>query len=316
MGCSQGAIAKLLVEPGASTHTFDASSERYDFLYEDIAKSGRLVGGRAITGTRSNYAQRMRLGHYSVGGRLGMYSCAGDLDLWLPRVLGGAESTDVFDVSDDLATNGTFGILINRVGGTFEYSDCLVNSCFWRGKAGPGGNEPELIEQVLDIMSLDEDATTAWPVSIADLGTGDNRSPYIMGDSTVTIGGTAYPIKDFVILVDNRLQPRWVNSLAPSTVCPGDRIVMLRVTMPFTASSAAVFTGIYKNASRSTGVTSTIVFAPSGKGYSTTFTFTGLQWVQTSPSVRGKREIDLVVDFVARKTGSASELVVTNDSTA
>ena len=29
-----GSLAKLIVEPGASTHTFDSNSEPYAFIYE------------------------------------------------------------------------------------------------------------------------------------------------------------------------------------------------------------------------------------------------------------------------------------------
>jgi hypothetical protein len=89
---------------------------------------------------------------------------------------------------------------------------------------------------------------------------------------------------------------------------------MLRVTFPFTVAADAVLSGIYQNANRHTGVTATIVMTATGAACSTTWTFTGLQWAQVSPTVPGKRDIRLMVDFVARKTGSAQELVVTNDS--
>lgn len=321
MGCTQGSQAKLLVEPGSSDYTFDSDSERYDFLYESIAKQGRLVGGRAITGTRSAYANVMREGHYSVGGKLGMYTNPSDLDLWLPRILGGPETGtggDTFEVAEALTGSDVdFGMLIDRVGGIFQYDDCLVNSCFWRGKAGPGDGEPELIEQVLDIMALDETLGTSWPSPAPELSVADNRSPYIMADSTVTIGTTTYAIKAFVILIDNRLEPRWVNSTKPTALCPRERVVMVRMTFPFTASDDAVFSGLYQNSSRHDGVSASIAFAPSGKGYSTTFNFEGLQWVQQSPGVQGKREIPLTLDFVARKTSvDTDEVSVANDSSA
>jgi hypothetical protein len=91
---------------------------------------------------------------------------------------------------------------------------------------------------------------------------------------------------------------------------------MLRAVFPFTASQDAVLSGLYQNANRAAGVTSTIVLRPSGSAFGTTFTFTGLQWSQVSPRVEGKTAIPLQIDFFARKTGAASELVVTNDNTA
>jgi hypothetical protein len=313
MGCSQGALSKLLVEPGASPHTFDANSEIYDFLSESIQKQGNLVGGKGIAGTRSNFANRIREGSYTVGGKLSTYTCAKDLDFWLPRILGASENADVFDLDDALPS---FGVMVNRVAGTFKYSDCYVDKAMWRCQAGPGDGEPEVVEQVLIIQALAEDSTASYPGSPPTLSTASNRNPYITADGVMTIGGTAYKFHDFIIVVDNHLQPRWVNSLTPTALCPQDRTVMLRVTFPFTAAADAILSGIYQNASRHSGVTADITMTLSGVSCSTKWQFTGLQWAQVSPEVPGKTDLRLTVDFVARKTGAASELVVTNDSVA
>lgn len=310
MACSQGALSKLLVEP--LTGTFDSSSEIYDFLYEDIRKQGTLVGTKTITGSRSNYANRVRAGSYQVGGRISTYTCPADLDLWLPRILGAAEAADEFDVADALPT---FRVMINRVAGTFQYNNCYVDKAIWRCQGGPGDGEPEVVEQILVIQGLSEDSTVSLPGTLPTLSTASNRTPYVAAEGVLTIGGTPYVFNDFVLLVDNHLQPRWVNSLAPTALCPQDRTVALRVTFPFTAASDAVLSGIYQNASATTGVTATIAMTLT-IGCSTTFTFTGLQWAQVSPTVPGKTDLRLTVDFVARKTGSDSEIVVTNDSAA
>lgn len=309
--CAQGSQARMLIEPGALP--FDADSTAIEFLYEDIAKQGRLIGGRGIAGTRSQFANRMVEGSYAVTGTLGTYTSAADLDLFLPLVLGTAENADLFVPAEGVLP---FYILIDRVGGIFQYNDCYVNRAVWRGGAGPGDSEPELIEQVLEIMGKSEDATVSWPAIPPAISTTSNRTPYILSHGVLTIGATPFAIKNFTLLVDNHLQPRWVNSLTATAICPSDRTVLLRVTVPFTAADDAVFSGLYKHASRHTGVTSTLVFTPTVvAGLSTTFTFTGLQWVQQSPPVRGKREIELTIDFVARKTGSNPEISVTNDST-
>lgn len=67
---AQGSQARLCFEPGAAPHTFDTSSEPYDFLYEGLRKQGRIVGGRGIRGTRSRSVERTRQGAYPVGGRI------------------------------------------------------------------------------------------------------------------------------------------------------------------------------------------------------------------------------------------------------
>lgn len=311
-GCSQGALSRLLVEPGASPHTFDVNSEIYDFNYETIAKQGTLVGGKGIAGTRSNFANRIREGSYLIAGQLSTYACPADLDYWLPRILGKAEAADVFDVDDSLQP---FGLLLNRVAGTFKYSDCYVNRALWKCEAGPGDGDPEVIEQILDIYAMAEDSTASWPGSVPTLSTAVNRNPFICADGTLTIGGVNYYFHEFTILVHNHIQPRWVNSLTPTALCPQDRTVMLRASFPFTSTADAVLSGLYQNASRHSGVTASLVMRQTASAYGTTWTFTGLQWAQVSPTVGGKKEIVLSIDFVARKTGAASELVVTNDNT-
>ena len=309
MTCSQGALSALLIEPGASAHTFDANSEIYDFLYEGVQKRGRIIGGRAITGSRSQYAMPTREGHYQIGGPLATYTNSADLDLWLPRILGAAESTNTFELAETIPA---FGMLIDRVGGILQYDDLVVNSCLWKAQAGPGDSEPEFVEQVLTVVGKTETLGTSWPGTPPTLSTAANRGSYILSDSVLTVGGTTFAIKSCVMLVDNRVRARWVNSLSATELCPSDRIVMLRVYLPFTASSDAVFSGIYQHASQLTGVTSDITFT--NGSYSTKFAFTGLQWAKTSPVVKGKTEILLPVTFIARKTSTTSELIVTNVS--
>ncbi len=313
MGCAEGALSRFLVEPGSSPYTFDVNSEIYDFNAEDLGKQGTLVGGKGIAGTRSNFANRIREGSYAVGGKISTDTCAADLDLWLPRILGAAEgASDTFDVADSLPS---FGVMLYRVAGTFVYSGCVVDTAIWRGRAGPGDQDAEIIEQILDIQALTEDSTATYPVAPPTLSTAANRLPYQVADGVLTIGATAYQFHDFALVIRNHVQPRWVNSLTPTALCPQDRTVMLRCNFPFTAAADAVLSGIYQLATRHTGVAATLVLRPTGAAYGTTFTFTSLQWAQVSPSVPGKQEIKLQVDFVARKTGTASEIVVTNDNT-
>jgi hypothetical protein len=310
MGCSQGAHSKLLVD---SALPFDASSEIYDFLYEDLQKKGRIVGARGITGSRSQVIERTRLGTYLTSGRIASYTSPYDLDNWLPRILGASPSGDTFALEEALPA---FHVLIDRVGGAFRYGECYVNRGVFRGKAGPGDAEPELIEQIVEIIAQDETADTAaniWPGVEPTLDTSAARVPYIMADGVLTINSTDYYFQEFVLVVDNHLQPRWVNSLTPTAICPSNRTVALRVGFPFTAASDAVFSGLYDLAAAEDGVTATLVFTAGT--VSTTFTFNGLQWADNSPVVQGKQEIPLYIDFISRMKGTDREIVVTNDAT-
>lgn len=302
-GCSQGSQAKLIVETSTS---FSDASEAYDFLYESIQKHGRIVYSNGITGSRSQIVERTRVGSYTVEGRLAMHACPLDLDKWLPRILGTAEVANSFTLAESIPT---FYVLIDRVGGVFRYDYCYVNRGIFRSAAGPGDSAEELVEMVLEIMAKDENTSSTWPDPAPTIGVTSARLPYLFSEGVLTVNGTAYEIKDFVLAIDNFLQPRWVNSLYPSQICPTDRSVRLRTTHPFTATE---FAGLYANASADDGVSATLVFTTGS--LSTTFTMAGLQWADTSPTVRGKQEIPLYLDFVARKKGTDNELVVTNAS--
>ena len=307
MGCSQGALSKLLIDP---TSSFDASSERYDYLWEDVVKNGRIIGARSITGTRSGYTGITREGQYTVGGRISMYTSPADLDNWLPRVLGAAESSDDFALDESIPA---FYMLIDRVGAVFQYNGCYVDRAVWRGSSGPGDEEPELVEQILTVIGQTETLGTSWPSPEPSLSVAANRNPYSMAVSTLTVNGVTYQFNSFVLMVDNHVRPRWVNSLYATALCPADRTVILRVTVPFTSADDAVYSGLYYGNSI-TGVDASLVFT--NTNVSTTFTFTGLQWAQSSPHVEGKKEINLEIDFIARRTGSSGEIEVTNDSNA
>lgn len=301
--CAQGSQARLCVEPGASPHTFDTNSEPYEFLYETIQKRGRIVGGNGIRGTRSAHSARTRLGAYEIGGRLAMNVDPAGLDLWLPRILGATESADSFALAESLPA---FGVLVDRVTQTFAYGDCKVARAMFHGKAGPGDSDPDLIEMVLEILGLSETTGTSYPA--LTLSTASNAAPYVMSDaSTVTIAGASRKIKEFWLVIDNFIEPRYVTgSNAPATLCPKDRMVMLRATFPFDDDHDDLHDLALA------GAAGTLTFT--NGGLSTSFAFGTLQAPANSPTVRGKTEIDITLDLVARMTGSTRELVVTSDS--
>jgi hypothetical protein len=232
-----------------------------------------------------------------------------DLDKWLPRILGAAEGTgggaDQFTVAESLPT---FYMLIHKVAGIFRYDSCYVNRAVFRAQADPEGDN-SLVEMILDIMAKDETLGITWPSPEPALSTAAGRNPYILHEGVLTIDGDDYEIQDFVLAFDNHIQPRWVNSITATELCPISRSVILRTTNPFTATE---FSGLYNNADAKAGVAATLVFT--NGSYSTTFTMAGLQWADTTPVVKGKQEIPLFLDFQARMKGTDREIVVTNVS--
>lgn len=303
-GCSQGAFARLAFDADS---TFDASSNRMDFLYESVQKNQRVVGGNGITGTRSESVERARNGCYLVSGRIGMQPGPADYDHLLPRILGEAEVADVFALAEALPS---YSLLIDKVGSIFRFDGCKTNRAILRGVAGTGDEDQELIDLVLEVMGQTETGGASWAGTIPALGTGTNRVPYTFYEGTFKVNTVSYEIKQFALVIDNMLQPRWVNSLTPTQICPRGRKISLITDNPFTATEYAA---LYGNANAISGIVGELKLT--NGTVSATIAMPGLQWADQTPTVRGKTEIPLTLEFSVRKKGTDAELIWTNDST-
>lgn len=295
---SQGAQSALYVEPGAAAHTFDSSSERYEILSESLVKRGTIIDTNGIRGTRSHASARTRAGIYEVGGTIVMPVSPLMLDLWLPRILGANESTDTFALAETLQP---FGVLVNRVGGLFEYTDCYVGRATFRGQQGSG------ITLELDIRGATEVTGTAAP-SVA-LSHASNNAPYQFYEAVFNLFGGARVTTEWELVIDNMLDVRFANSQSATNIQPSDRIITQRTRHPFTSTEMSALYGL-----AAAGATGSTVITMGGM--STTFTFAILQSPDNSPSIQGKTEIPLAIECVARETSGTKELVVTHDSAA
>lgn len=300
MACAQGSQGRMAVEPGAAPHTFDSSSEQYEPLWESLQKHGRILHANGIRGTRSAKSERTAVGQYEVSGRVELNVTPLSLDLWLPRILGGTESSDSFPLAETLPS---FGVLMDRVTQTFQYTDCVVGRALFHGKSREGDDEPDLLTLTMDIVGKTEVTGTSF--AAAALGTAAGDAPYTMSQSVFTMQAAAREVKEFWLLIDNHIQQRWASGSTTATaLCPRDRTVLLRTRLPFDA------TALY--AQSLAGAAATIVITGASGTIATTFTFGTLQAPSNSPVIRGKTEIDLIVDSVARTVTTTKELVVTN----
>lgn len=301
MADSQGAQSALYIEPLAAPHTFDTSSERYSFTADSIQRIDTIVDSEGMQGTRSHASERTRAGTYTVGGSVTIEPSPADLDLWLPRILGGAESTDTFPLAETLPA---FGMLFDRVTSEMQYTDCYVNRAIFRGS----GNE--LVSLEMEIVGTTEVEDTAAP-SVA-ISTAANNRPYHFidsdnaGTSRLAIFGATPRMLDFEIEINNFLEPRWGNSETATSITPKDRLVRMAVTVPYDSTNEALYRG-----TDATGSLSLVNAA-----MSTVFTFAILQVASESPVIPGKTPINLTLEMIARKLTTTAELVVTNDSVA
>lgn len=301
---SQGAQAKLCLEPGSSPHTFDTSSEPYQFNSENLIGRQTILPDQGMSGTRSEHSGRTRFGERSVAGQITLCPSPNDLNLLLPRILGATESVDVFALAETLPA---FGVMIDRVAKVWSLSDCYVNKATFSCSAG------QKLVLVLDIIGFDYSIGAAGSFPALTLGVTSADQPYTMSDAVFTLASTARVTKSFELVIDNMLEGRRSNSLAITSLTPQARKITLKTVHPYTsAETDLVEQALY-------GATGTIVLTPIGGGMSgvtTTFTFGVLQCPTEAPPVGGKQAIDLTLNMEARMTGSTKELVVTHDPVA
>lgn len=301
---SQGAQAKLAIEPGSGTPTFDTSSEPYEFISENLIGRKPILPNTGIRGTRSEHSIRTRYAPKTVSGTITLEPSPNDLDLWLPRILGASESTDSFALAETLPA---FAVMIDRVAKVWTYEDCYVN------KATFSGSQGGKIQLVLDIIGTDYSIGNAGTFPAITLGTAAADQPYAFTDGVFTLAGSARVTKSFELVIDNKLETRVSNSTTVTSITPQDRMISLKTTHPYTSGETDLLgQALY-------GAAGTIVLTPIGggmSGVSTTFTFGRLQVEDEDPPVPGKSAIELTLNMIARMTGTTRELVVTHDPVA
>lgn len=303
--CSQGAMSSLYVEPLASPHVFDSSSERYEFWRAGLRKEGSIIDSDGIRGTRSAAKENIRLGPYQVGGPITMNFSPGMLDLWLPRILGAAESTDVFALAETLPV---FGCLIGYDSNeTVEFKDCMVNQALFHAVAAGPDDEPRLADLTLDIWGLTTDAENDTALPSVAVPTATSFAPFIFSDAVLTLLSAAREVKEWWIMVHNHLHRRWVNSTTPTRMCPRSRTVMLRARVPYDSANLDLYDQAIAGAAGTLALTNGTI--------STSFAFANLVAPSEGAVIPGKTELDLTVQFIARTSSTTKELIVTSDST-
>ncbi len=302
----------MIAESGTgSLSSWDNSSEVIDFQGESLRKRGRLIVPDGIHGTRSILKERVRTGAYTVKGVLRVNPSPEFMDLWLPRILGGAEGgNDVFSVQDDLATNGTFALLIDRTFDIFQYTDLMVNRAMFRGRAMLEDEEtPQPIELFLELFGKTETIDKTWPDPAPAIGVAATDYPYTFEDAVLNLQSSARNMMRWQLLIDNHLAVRFSNSLTATSITPRRRSVRMQVVTPATSDETALYDQALA------GTTGSVVFT--NGSYVLTFTFGGaVQVPPLSPVVPGKEEIVLELDNYIHKASTNVELTVTNDKTA
>lgn len=271
-------------------------TESIEFVGESLQKRLTILETAGLRGTRSRPVERTRDGTCAVGGSIRFHVTPALLDLLLPRVLGAAESSDLFALAETLPE---FDVLVDRVARRFVYGGCKVARAIFSGRAGG------LLELQLDLVGKTETVSaSAFPAISPPID-----PPYVFQDGTLTLSGTSRKVLEFALSIDNGIVARFTNSQVATDVSPTDRLVTLECRLPFTTDEIDLY-------GQNVGGAGAATLAVVNGGYSTTFSIPRLQFPDTSPMVGGKGEITLALKGTARKNGSTNELSVTHDSTA
>jgi hypothetical protein len=289
---SIGVLANWACDPS----TIDTSSEPYEFLSESLRRTTQMLDTNGIRGERQHAQERTRFGQNICSGTISTVISPADLDNWLPRILGGTESLDVFGLTNTLPS---FNSMIDRVSDAYLYSGCKINRATFSGSAGG------FIQMDLDIIALSETAGQTFPA--LTLGVTDAHLPYVFTDSTLTLVAAGRAYRSFQLTVSNFLEVQFNNSRDATEINATDLEIALNVDM----ASDATNVGDLLAQSRA-GATGALVWT--NGTVSTTWTFGTLQPNDQTPVVAGKGRIPLNIAMIARKTGTTPALSVTNDS--
>lgn len=312
---SQGFQGKLAIMAGANT-TWLTQGEMLEILSESITKTTGVIDTAGLRGSIMRSTQRHRDGVSAVGGEIMLNPSPRDMNVILPRLLDTSTSTWTTKNFESIAAK-YFHVLIDKVGDVFQYTNCLCPKVVIRGSEGG------IIEMVMSVIATDETTSPQttfeslnYPATLDSSGTVSNSLPYMFYDSVLTLNGTVYQMYSFELTIEYMLDVKYRNSQTISSVCPTDRVITLKVSLPYYSGSPNTVT---LNATNS-AITGSLNLAVST--FSTLFSFTNLKRVQTkTPSVPGRSEVLLDLEYHAYGIPNADsssvvpEMTVVNDVT-
>jgi hypothetical protein len=266
---------------------FNANSERYEILAENIRYTDVLLGGNGLTGTIDRTGIHTRHGARVVTGQFTLEVGPYEIASWFPRILGGSglSTAETFNLNP-------FDIMLKRDQGTVIYRHCGVRSAVLNAASSVSGPE-QVLRLTIDILGFEEHSAT-YP------------------DPNPTNGSQGeYYFDSFSLRIDNNLTPILRNFLNVTALQSRGREITLRASTPYTAAS---HTALYIDYFEGSGI---LQFLASKSDetpltYSTVINLNDLRSTRRTPNATGPGEIPLFLDMKAHRQGSTEPLTMTN----
>lgn len=308
-----GTNALILVEPraalGDADPTFDASSERYPFLYETMGAKRPKKFSRMIFGDRSRLRARNYQGSYIPRGAIGLQLGPTELAAWLPRMNGANASGNNYPLGSSYPF---FDMMIYLDDVVTYYRACQVAAYVFHSEESEGEDDDEILNTQLIIIARSIDHGKSLPGTLPAVTEGAAYTPYIHPQLTFTLDSETFDVSKARIVVDNGLRPKTRNSLTPSCVYEGPRVIRTELVTPFTSE---IWTKARSAYSTTNGLSGSLVYSVSP--YSITFAFPSLHFTEEPPTVRSHEEIPFNLRLEAAKVDASNlEMLITNDATA
>jgi len=312
--CAQGALSTLFVSrAGTAIRNFSTALdiERWDFLSESMRDRAKIEANMGITGTLEQIGERTSETAHPVDGVLVGNPSPLWFHHWMSSILGG-DGTTVAGVTTFLpaVTLPDFDILLNKVNGIFQYSQCYVNRAIISGKSGRGENISPIQVALEIVAKLETEQLISFTLPAVNLPVGDDAAIYTFDSDTqlnLTIDGTPTDVemKWFQLYIDNNITRRWVNNPNATSFCTGSRTIALRTGSAYTSANSGY------RAKLKAGVPGYLQFRINADYY-TKFAFPNLKAFIPTPVVQGKQEIDTDFPLVAYTLAAAPSVAVTN----
>lgn len=205
----------------------DSSYTELEFLPgPSLGFQEQFIATQGLRGHYDEFAARTRKGVGQVQGSVNFAPNAAELDLLLAWVVCQAKSGNNFTpkTTTPSAAEASRYLRAARDGDWDLYSGVYVQQATFQCSEGSP------LTLGLGLVGTSETTGSTVPGTLTAVD--DAEGPYVMTDCVLTVGGTAYPFRQFTLQYANAWDVRHNNSLTPSRITLVGREVSVSLALP------------------------------------------------------------------------------------